>query len=226
MMYDPVTDSFTTFNPVKAEPVTVSFFDDKIDVSNLFSRVNEFGIPIAKSNINKPETTQQMPDEFQGYAPEISEVEMPVQTSVTNPSDKANYALNFFINKGLKKHEAAGIVGNLLTESGLNTKAQGDFNKKSKQYTAYGIAQWRLDRLDNLKKFAKNRGTDISDLNTQLEFLWHELNTDYSKALSSLRNSTNVNDAVSSIMVHYERPNMKYANFSKRLRDAMNIYNG
>lgn len=58
MMYDPVTDSFTTFNPVKAEPVTVSFFDDKIDVSNLFSKVNEFGIPIAKSNINKPETTQ------------------------------------------------------------------------------------------------------------------------------------------------------------------------
>ena len=49
--------------------------------------------------------------------------------------ERAKQAIDFFRNKGLTKEQAAGIVGNLEAESGLNTTTHGD-NK-----TSYGIAQ-------------------------------------------------------------------------------------
>jgi len=50
-------------------------------------------------------------------------------------SDKVKEAMDFFIQKGLTKEQAAGILGNLQVESNLNTTAWGDNN------TSYGIAQ-------------------------------------------------------------------------------------
>ena len=44
--------------------------------------------------------------------------------------------MEFFMSKGLSSHHSAGIVGNLMGESGLNPEA---INPTSK---AFGIAQW------------------------------------------------------------------------------------
>ncbi len=77
---------------------------------------------------------------------------------------------NFFKSQGLSDSATAGIMGNLQQESGLSTTA---VNKSS---GATGIAQWMGGRLNNLKSYAKSVGTAWTDLNTQLEWLWKELN--------------------------------------------------
>ena len=70
-------------------------------------------------------------------------VPMPSQVS-TSPIDipenvvgpeKVKEAIKYFVGTGMTKAQAAGVVSNLHTESGLNTNVHGDNGK------AYGIAQ-------------------------------------------------------------------------------------
>lgn len=87
---------------------------------------------------------------------------------------------NFFKSKGFSDAIVAGIMGNLKLESGLNPNA---LNKSS---GAFGIAQWLGGRKTGLQNFARQRGTSSADLNTQLEWLWQELNSSEKKTLNYL----------------------------------------
>lgn len=122
-------------------------------------------------------------------------------------------AMDFFQSKGLSPIQAAGIVGNLITESSLNTKAIGDGGK------SLGIAQWNGSRRRNLEAFAKRRKSSIYDLNTQLEFLWWEITEGDQKKfkiLEGLKNSKSIEQAAESFMNRFERPGIP------RLRDRIN----
>jgi len=66
--------------------------------------------------------------------------------------------MNYFMDKGLSKHAAAGIVGNLYAESRLKTDAVGDGG------TSGGIAQWHGPRWKQLQAFAKARNKKWTDL--------------------------------------------------------------
>jgi hypothetical protein len=77
-------------------------------------------------------------------------------------------AFNFFVSKGLSKAQAAGVVGNLVQESGLNpSSVQPDGPGR-------GIAQWSLggrwDRSanDNLQWYAATHHMRAAALDTQL----------------------------------------------------------
>ena len=76
-------------------------------------------------------------------------------------------AITFFKSQGFPDTSVAGIVGNLLVESGLNTNALGDNG------TAYGIAQWRGIRQAGLKK---RYPKDYTSLDSQLKYIIDELN--------------------------------------------------
>lgn len=133
--------------------------------------------------------------------------------------DKLNLAkqsIVFFMDKGLTKEQSAGIVGNLYAESGFNTTALGD------QGTSYGLAQWRLGRRDNLINFAKANNLKIEDFQTQLEFVWHELNSTHKKALELLVNSNDPKESARIFSDHYEKP--KIYNVA-RSHYAENFYN-
>lgn len=109
-----------------------------------------------------------------------------------NPS--AVRALNYFVGKGLSREQAAGIVGNLMTESELNTRALNPYSG------AYGIAQWLGSRKTALfNKYGKN-----PTLDQQLDFIWHELNSSHSRGLRMLKGSSNVNDAAANAFGYYE----------------------
>ena len=125
-----------------------------------------------------------------------------IQYSFDNKNVTGNKkkAMEFFMNKGLPQHMAAGIVGNLVQESNLNTTAKGDGGK------AFGIAQWHPDRQKGLKELAKRNGTDISDFNTQLEYVWQELNSSHKNALDRLLKSQNTEQATKTFMDHFEKP--------------------
>ena len=112
--------------------------------------------------------------------------------SIDNPATQQ--AMQYFINKGLAQHQAAGLVGNLFRESRLNPTAT---NASS---GAYGIAQWLGDRKKNLfAKYGKN-----PTLNQQLDYVWHELNNTHTNGLKKLKASRDSAEAARNAMGFYE----------------------
>jgi hypothetical protein len=123
------------------------------------------------------------------------------QATGTCTPDKAAYC--FFVGKGLSSVQAAGIVGNLDQESGMNPTVPGGD-------PAHGIAQWlsggRWDSKpnDNLQWFARQHGGCPDMLNTQLEFIWYELQTFPSYGLAQLQGATTVADATIAFQNRFE----------------------
>ena len=114
-------------------------------------------------------------------------------------------AMDFFQSKGWTPAQAAGIVGNLARESGLNAGAlnKGDGSDGS---DSIGIGQWNGSRAVALKQFATQQGRSPNDFNTQLAFVQHELETSEGNAATMLRGATTPKDAASAFALGYERP--------------------
>ena len=113
-------------------------------------------------------------------------------STTLNGKDAIEKALNFYMGKGLNLAQAAGIVGNFIAESGVNSaKEQGgrivDDSYVPKDGVGFGIAQWTFSsRQIPLENFMKDQKVGITDLGGQLGFSWQELQTTHSKALQSL----------------------------------------
>jgi len=114
-------------------------------------------------------------------------------------SDNVQKAFFYFAGKGLSDIQSAAIVGNLMQESGVDpTSVQANG-------PGHGIAQWsEPGRWDNLLSFADSSGQNPTDLGTQLDFMWQELTTSYSGALSDLKTKTDITSATTSFEVNYE----------------------
>lgn len=139
--------------------------------------------------------------------------------SSANANNPSKYAFEFFKNKGLPAHVAAGIVGNLIQESGnfrpdvVSDKIKGD------QGTSHGIAQWHKDRWPQLQKWATSQGKNPLNLDTQLEYVYTEANQrgDLQKTLSA----QTPEEAANIFAKYYERPAVIDKN---RARNARNLY--
>lgn len=103
-------------------------------------------------------------------------------------------ALNYFMNKGLTREQSAGLVGNLMAETGMNIRAVNPYSG------AYGIAQW----LGSRKTALFNKYGNNPTLDQQLDFIWHELNSSHSRGLRMLRQSNNPSDAAANAFGYYE----------------------
>lgn len=135
---------------------------------------------------------------------------------------------NFLTDKGLNSYGAAGLMGNLFAESGLNPRnLQNIYEKKlgytdddytdavdSGKYTGfvhdsagYGLAQWTFwSRKEALLNYVKAAGASIGDLETQLGFLWKELAESYAAVLAVLKKATSVRQASDAVLLKYEQP--------------------
>lgn len=107
-------------------------------------------------------------------------------------------AMQFFQSRGYSKEQAAGIVGNLMGESNLNTRAVGDGG------LARGIAQWHPDRWGHMVRGPFN-GRDVYDFNTQLEMVDWELKNRETRAYGNLINAKTVDEATAAF-IGFERP--------------------
>lgn len=213
MQYDFLNNNFTTFENVEIPKVELSMplMDSPLDISEWAQGITSKGTPIVKDNVgvskfkinNNEEISVQPKYDVQNY----------------NVTERMKKATDFFQSKGLSKHAASGIVGNLMQESGnLNTTIKGDGGK------AFGMAQWHPDRQRGLKVLAQSRGTDMSDFETQLEYIWQELNSTHKKALDGLLNSKTVEQATTAFMKHFEKPGI--LNLENRIKYAKQCYNG
>lgn len=128
-----------------------------------------------------------------------------------NPAARQTYAMGRFNALGWNPIASAAIVGGLMQESGssLDTRAAGDAG------TAFGIAQVRGDRLEmgdrataqkmGLKDFAKQRGTDWRDFDTQIDFVDWELRNTEVESGRRLMKVESIDEAAFA-MAGFERP--------------------
>jgi hypothetical protein len=116
-------------------------------------------------------------------------------------------AFNYFVNRGMTKIRAAGVIGNLDQESGMDPTIQ--------QYgggPGRGIAQWsvggRWDTYsqDNVVWYAANKDGGLSrwSLQAQLDFIWYELHTFSYYGFAQLHDATTIDQAVIAFQNGYE----------------------
>ena len=130
--------------------------------------------------------------------PEESAKKADVKVKSEEKENIARRIINYLKQKlGLTTEQASGVAGNLYVESGFDSQAKGDRGK------AYGLAQWRDSRRENLKDYS---GKEPSNLDQQLEFVAHELNTTEKGALKELKAQSTVKDSAMSFAKRYERP--------------------
>jgi hypothetical protein len=128
--------------------------------------------------------------------------------------------MSFFTGKGWSSAQAAGIIANLKSESGLRANAVGDSG------AAYGLAQWHPDRQANFAAaFGKNmKGSSITD---QLEFVNYELTKGTEKyAGTMLKGAKTAQEAGAIVSKMYERPRDREGEASKRAALAATIASG
>lgn len=138
-------------------------------------------------------------------------------TKNTKVSDNAKYAYNYLSNKGLDSHVAAGIVGNLMKESGVNPGTQDGDNRGG----IGGIAQWDPNRSRNLRNFSNQRQSSPYDLDTQLDFVLHE--ADQRGDLEKTKQARTPEEAAVIFGRSYERPSEKSADWNTRQAYARSL---
>ena len=127
-------------------------------------------------------------------------------------SDNQQKAFNYFVSKGFTPQQSAGIIGNLIAESGVNPKRvqstptpEGDRdNITVNNKTGYGIAQWTSSgRQQGLVDLARSRGLQIEgDLALQLDFLLKEVDESY----AGIRLTPDLRASSDYFMTQFERP--------------------
>ena len=121
-------------------------------------------------------------------------------TGFTN--DKA--AFDYFLGKGLANFQAAGIVGNLDQESGVDPLSvqSGGPGRGIAQWSVGG--RWDTDANDNATWYAGQQGQSVDSLQLQLDFIWYELTTFSGYGLASLKASTDVTSATVAFQNDFE----------------------
>jgi hypothetical protein len=133
-------------------------------------------------------------------------------------SPSAVVAYDYLIGRGLRDFQAAAVVGNLQQESKLDpTVCVPD---PDPAHLSCGIAQWQPPRWRLLLEFAERSGRSPWALDTQLDFLWHELQSTPYLGLQNLLASATLENAVVVFQNEFERPKASAAATANRIRYA------
>lgn len=139
------------------------------------------------------------------------------QATAAKSNNEVGY--DFFVSKGLKGYQSAGVIGNLIQESGNPIDPRADQNPG----LGKGIAQWSEGgRWDELIRYATRQGQSRYSLNLQLKFVWYELERYPLYGLSELRKAGSVREATKVFQDKFERCGQ--CDFSSRLRYAESVY--
>lgn len=148
---------------------------------------------------------------------------MTLATAVQLPAN-ALIAFSYFVGKGLSPNASAGIVGNLIQESGVDPN----------EPNGGGIAQWTdPGRNQKLHDYAAASGQPVNSLAAQLGFVWYELNTSYAGTLAALKTANSPAAAAIVFQNDYElclgsntsNPNVAGGcNQNARVNNANNVF--
>lgn len=135
---------------------------------------------------------------------------------------------NYLYTKLDNAYGVAGIMGNMMAESGLKPNNLQQTYEKSLGYTddsyteavdngtytnfiydkaGYGLVQWTYWSLKrDFYNYAKSVNKSIGDLEMQLEFLCKQLSEDYSVVWNTCKSATSVLEASNVMLLKFERP--------------------
>jgi len=117
------------------------------------------------------------------------------------PQSNEEEAFAYFVKKGLTPAQAAGIVGNLMQESGVNPGSHQLGGGPGR-----GIAQWSVgERWTGVEALAAEQGKSPYDLGVQLDYIWQELNGTESAAFAALKQASSASEAAVVFEEQYER---------------------
>ena len=154
------------FNILESGPNT----KDMIDLTKYLlykTTGKDYGITKFDFDIYKPENFKSLADQFGG---------------VSNIEGIPGQIYDFLLSKGVPGVGGAAIVANIENES--------DFDPTATNGSHTGLCQWsNNDRFIKLKEYANSKGTEWSDVDTKLEFLWSELETSYPEVKNVIMNS-------------------------------------
>ena len=193
---------------------------ERAQVFGVFLDGKNSQLPLVLGSIPKIETNKNSVDES------LPSVSIPI-----NGNTNIEKAFNFFISPEggeFTPQQACGMIGNFCVESGA-TSNRGDINPSAvsgfKDEGSFGIAQWNPakkagDRFGELQKFAGRINKDYREMETQLRFVKHELETLPYLGLGQLRSTTTLKDATIVFQNKYERPNKDLAHTDQRIAFA------
>ena len=212
--YNPIEDNFTTFEAVETPKVAnKSLLRDLFPLMDNYNFIPQ-GIYVSDKGEVKAEDNLKRMIRDTPEIEEIQESKIPSYTGTKNLKDdqKSNavYIMNYLINNGqLQPHQAAGIVGSLVRESGLNT---GAYNSNDVGLPGGGLAGFRGENFSKLKAYAKNKGKSWKDIDTQLDYILSTIGNTVKDKLSKATNPHEASEAWAS----YE----KYAGYDGKLSSA------
>jgi len=134
------------------------------------------------------------------------------------------YIIKRLKDQGLSETAAIGVVGNLQVESGLDPTIKQVSNTPGKFGPGRGLAQWEVggrfdtDRV-NLLKYAKERGTEWTDLDTQIDFIMYEMrdpSNRLGKAKIKLNDATTIQESTEIFLRDFERANWEKSHPDRR----------
>lgn len=127
-------------------------------------------------------------------------------TSVSSGGNNVQIAYSFFVANGFSPTQSAGIVGNLMEESGpsLNPAITNSIG-------AHGIAQWLGGRLTQEKLWVTAQSGNPDSLGGQtgkpkgqLDFIIQELKTTFTSVRDKVKSANNLSDVVHEWNTQYE----------------------
>ena len=132
-------------------------------------------------------------------------------------NDRIIICVNFLKSKGYSLNGIAGLLGNLLNENDTLDPSRGEDNPVVKgSRGGYGIVQWTGPRRRDLER---SLGSNLNNLNSQLEFMVNELNNKYKNLNNTLKNpSSTIYQTTYDVLYDFEVPLVK--NLNPRLNSA------
>ncbi|KWH52570.1 phage tail tip lysozyme [Burkholderia cepacia] len=171
-----------------------------------FDATSGRGRPQAQPN-GSDSTEQRIWDGFEKFGNSLrgrgpyTMAQLNTKTSVGNGAqlEQARSMVEWYVNHGLSRERAIGMVANASRESGLDERAVGDNGK------AVGLYQWHPDRQALYEK-TFGRPLALASREEQMGFSLWELQNNERAAGRALMASTTSEDSASTISRLYERP--------------------
>lgn len=148
------------------------------------------------------------------YISENNERPSATSNNVLMGSDSKQTICLTLKDNGYSDEAVAGLMGNMEAESGFRPNAVNELG-------CVGIVQWCFSLANELKT---TYGDSWSNIDSQLDFLLHELNNDFPSVNSYLHGNHTAEEHAYYFCMNFERPGASHCNNGKRQNFAKNNY--
>jgi len=144
--------------------------------------------------------------------------------------DNKQYIYNALIENGFTPEAAAGVLGNILHETG-NFKYIEELAPNVNNQRGLGLLQWSGSRATDFKKWLKSNDKSIDSVEDNVEYLLYEMGNTEKRhwgrgySLDKLKNTKDAKKASDLFMNGYLRPSKKYSHQDVRIANSLQALN-